>query len=89
MPKSESLLENLMHKILWDFVTQIDHLIPARRLDLLLINHKREHVILWILPFWWTHRVKIKESKKIEYIDQVSKLKKNGDRKIDGITNCS
>ena len=30
-----------MHKILWDFEIQTDHLIPARRPDLVLINKKK------------------------------------------------
>ena len=30
MHKPESVLENEMHKIPWDFEIQTDHLIPAR-----------------------------------------------------------
>ena len=36
------LLENDTHKRLWDFNIQTDHLIPARRPDLIIINKKRE-----------------------------------------------
>ena len=39
--KSESILENVMHKSLWDFEIQTDHLIPARRLDLVFIYKKK------------------------------------------------
>ena len=39
MHKPESVLENETHKILWDFEIQTDHLIPARRPDLVLINN--------------------------------------------------
>ena len=34
------LLENEMHKILWDFGIQTDHLISARRTDLVIVNKK-------------------------------------------------
>ena len=34
--------ENYSHKLLWDFDIQTDHLIPARRPDLIIINKKRE-----------------------------------------------
>ena len=36
------VLENTMHKLLWDFNIQKDDLIPARRTDLIIINKKRE-----------------------------------------------
>ena len=36
------VLKNDMHKLLWDFNIQTDHLIPARRPDLIIINKKRE-----------------------------------------------
>ena len=35
------LLENDTHKLLWDFSIQTDHQIPARRLDLIIINKKK------------------------------------------------
>ena len=35
----ESILENKMHKILWDFDIQTDHLIPARWPDLVIVNN--------------------------------------------------
>ena len=36
------VLENDSHKLRWDFNIQTDHLIPARRPDLIIINKKRE-----------------------------------------------
>ena len=36
------VLENATHKLLWDFNIQTDHLIPARRPDVIIINKKRE-----------------------------------------------
>ena len=35
MHNPESVLENETHKVLWDFEVQMDHLISARRPDLL------------------------------------------------------
>ena len=42
MHKPESVLENETHKILWDFEIKTDHLIPARRPDLIFINNKKK-----------------------------------------------
>ena len=36
------VLEIATHKILWDFNIQTDHLIPARRPDLIIINKKKD-----------------------------------------------
>ena len=36
------VLENDTQKLLWDFNIETDHLIPARRLDIIIINKKRE-----------------------------------------------
>ena len=36
------VLENDTHKLLWVFDIQTDHLISARRLDLIIINKKRK-----------------------------------------------
>ena len=38
MHKLESVLENEMHKILWNFEIEIDLLISTRRPDLVIIN---------------------------------------------------
>ena len=42
MHKLESVQENEMHKILWDFEIQTDHLILARRPNVVMINKKRQ-----------------------------------------------
>ena len=42
----ESIWENEMLKILWDFEIQTDHLIPARRPDLGLINKKKKELTI-------------------------------------------
>ena len=38
------VLENDSHKLLWNFDIQTDHLIPARRPDLIIINKKKENL---------------------------------------------
>ena len=43
MHKLEAVQE--MHKILWDFEIQTDHLIPDRKPDLVIIRKKRELAI--------------------------------------------
>ena len=49
------VLENDSHKLLWDFDIQTDHLIPARRPDLIIINNKkRESAKLSTLLCQWT-----------------------------------
>ena len=51
MHKPETVLENVAHMILCDFETQTDHLILARRPDLVLSYKKKELAIRLILPF--------------------------------------
>ena len=50
MHKPESVLENEIHKILWDFEIQTDHLILARRPDLQLINKKKKKELDILCP---------------------------------------
>ena len=77
---SESIQENKMHKILWDFEIQTDHLILARRPDLVIVNKKkRKKRTCWIVNFAIPsdERVKLKESKKRDkYLDLARELKK-------------
>ena len=51
MHNPASVLENGTHKLLWDFDIQTDHLISARRPDLIITNNnkKREFTKLWIV----------------------------------------
>ena len=44
MHNPESVLENETHKILCDFQIQTDHLISARRPDLMIINKKKNNL---------------------------------------------
>ena len=42
MHNSAPVLENDTNKVLWDFDIHTDHLISARRLDLIIINKKKK-----------------------------------------------
>ena len=84
------VLENDSHKLLWDFNIQTDHLIPARRPDLIIINDKKkkkkkEERICKIVDFAVPadHMINQKESeKKDEYLDFARELKKLWNMKV-------
>ena len=82
MHKQESILENAMHKILWDSEIQTDHLIPIRRPGLVLINKQTKNkqkrtFCLEDFAVQADHSVKIKESEKInKYLGLANELKK-------------
>ena len=44
MQNQAPVLENNTHKLLWDFDVHTDHLISARRPDLIIINNKKEYL---------------------------------------------
>ena len=86
MRNTAAVLENDTHKLLWDFDIQTDHLISARRLDL-IVNHTHKKkkrtckIVDFIVPA--DHRVKLKESeKKDKYIDLARELKKLWNMKV-------
>ena len=58
------VLENETHKLLWDFDIQTDHLISARRPDLIIINKKKKicQIVDFAVPA--DHRIKLKECEK-------------------------
>ena len=64
MHQPESVRENETHKILIDFEIQTDHLIPARRQDLVLINIKKRNCCLVDFAVPADHRLKLKEREK-------------------------
>ena len=91
MHNPASVLENDMHKLLWDVDIQTDHLISARRLDLIIINNKkrkekkRKKRICKIVDFAVPadHRIKLKEcGKKDKYLDLARELKKLWNMKV-------
>ena len=70
------VLENNTHKLLWDFDIQTDHLISARRPDLIIINKKWTcKIVDFAVPA--DYRIKLKEcEKKDKYLDFARELKK-------------
>ncbi len=74
-----AVLENDTHKLLWDFNIQTDHLIPARRPDLIIVNKKKRtcKIVDFAVPA--DHRIKLKEcEKKDKYLDLARELKNCG-----------
>ena len=87
---SERLYEKLLkeynnnnnnnNKLQWDFDIQTDHLILARRPDLIIINNSKKKRTCKTVDFAVPadHRIKLKESeKKFKYLDLARELKKN------------
>ena len=60
------VLENDTHKLLWDFNIQTDHLIPARRLDLIIINKKKKRPskrhYYWERTEYWEESWRLEEN---------------------------
>ena len=79
MHNPASVLDNDTHKLLWDFGIQTDHLISARRPDLIIINNKKERtckIVVFTVPA--DHGIKLREKeKKDKYRDLAKELKKN------------
>ena len=77
------VLEDDSHKLLWDFNIQTDHLISARRSDLIIINKKKKicKIVDFAVPA--DHRIKLKEcEKRDKYLDLARELKKLGNMKV-------
>ena len=67
---SAPVQENDTHKLLWDFDIQTDHLISARRPDVIVINKNKRFskIVDFAVPA--NHRIKLKEcEKKDKYFD--------------------
>ena len=70
------VLENDAHELLWDFNIQTDHVIPARRPNLIIINKKKRifKIVDFAVPA--DHRINLKESeKKDKYLELARELK--------------
>ena len=52
MHNQAAVLENDTQKILWDFDMQTDHLISARRPDLIVINKKKKEKKRELAKLW-------------------------------------
>ena len=71
------VLENDTHKLLWDFNIKTDHLIPARRPDIIIINKRKRicKIVDFAVPA--DNRINLKEcEKKDKYLDLARELKK-------------
>ena len=82
--------ENATHKLLWDFNIQTDHLIPARRPDLIIINKKKRicKIVDFAVPA--DSKIKLKEcEKKDKYLYFARELKKSVEHAGDNYTNCN
>ena len=76
---------NNTHKLLWDFDIHTDHLISARRPDLMIINKKKRTCKIVDIA---DHRIKLKEcEKKDKYLDFAKELKKTMEHEGDNYTN--
>ena len=75
------VLENDTHKLPWDFNIQTDHLIPARRPDLIIINKKKRicKIVDYAVPA--DYRINLKECAK-KYLDLARELKKLWNMKV-------
>ena len=88
MHNRATVQENDTHKRLWDFDIQMDHLISARRPDLIIINKKKKKkkkkickIVDFAVPA--DHRIKLKEcEKRDKYHDLVRELKNLGNMKV-------
>ena len=77
------VLENDSHKLLWDFNIQTDHLISARRPDLIIINEKKTICKIVDFAVLAHHRINLKEcEKKDKYLDLDRELKKLWNMKV-------
>ena len=77
------VLENDTNKLQWDFNIQTDHLIPARKPDLIIINKKKKicKIVDFAVPA--NHRINLKENeKKDKYLDLARELKKLWNMKV-------
>ena len=79
----ESVLENEDYKILWDFSIQTDHVIEARRLDLVLVDKKERICKIIDFAVRGDSRIEEKEKDKIEkYQDLGRELQKTWNVKV-------
>ena len=75
--------ENDTHKLLWDFNIKTDHLIPARRSDLIIIKKKKRTCKIVDFDVPVDHRINLKEcEKKDKYLDLARELKKLWNMKV-------
>ena len=80
--------ENNIHKLLWDFDVQTDHLISARLYNNQQKKKRTCKIVDFAIPA--DHRIKLKEcEKKDKYLDLARELKKSMELAGDNNTNCN
>ena len=83
------VLENDSHKLLWDFNIQTDHLIPARRPDLIIINKRKRIYKIDEFVVSTDHTIILKASeKKDKYLDLPREVKKAEEHESNDCANC-
>ena len=83
MHNPASVQKNDTHKLLWDFDIQTDHLISARKPDLIIINKKERTCIIVDFAVPADYRIKLKEcEKKDKYLNLPRELKKLWNMKV-------
>ena len=83
MHNSDFFLENETHNLFRDFAKHTDHLISARRLDLVIINKKKKTCLIVDIAVSVDHGVKLKESEKEgKYPNLARELKKLWNMKV-------
>ena len=96
MHNPATVLENATHKLQWDFNIQTDHLISARRPDLIIINNNNNNnkkkrtckIVDFAVPA--DHRIKLKEcEKKDKYPHLARELKKLLNTQVTITPNCN
>ena len=79
----ESVLENKDYKILWDFSIQTDHIIEARRPNLVVVDKERScKIIDFAIP--GVSRIEEKEQDKIEKYQDLGRELQKEQIKADG-----
>ena len=80
---TKSVLVNDTHKLFWNFEIQTDPLISARQPELIIINKKERTSRIEDFSVPADHRVKFKESEKMDkYLDLARELKKLWNMKV-------
>ena len=82
MHKPAPVLENDSLKLLWDFNIQTDHLIPARRPDIIIINNKNKKENLQNCRICCPGGPPKECEKKDKYLDLARELKKLWNMKV-------
>ena len=62
----QPVTENEKFKILWDFTVQTDHIVEARRPDMMIIDKEKKLCLIVDFAVPSDHRIEIKEREKIE-----------------------